>query len=208
MPTNYGSARAAWALALKAAIAAAPALGGLLQQATLTTHAALGALDDANQMASFGSTLGALAPRLGAGAGVGVEAQPASPDVVLLAQSEGTTHRPVSYASSPSLPGTLNAPWWTDFAHLVYWFYVVATFTTVAFLGYLYDLLVRRREAAHPVRETRGFSRAQTGDLVTAVLPLTWSATMVMHASTHSINFDENTAGAAFSFTVIAYQWG
>jgi len=90
----------------------------------------------------------------------------------------------------------------------VYWFYVVATFATVAFLGYLYDLLVRRREAAHPVRETRGFSRAQTGDLVTAVLPLTWSATMVMHASTHSINFDENTAGAAFSFTVIAYQWG
>jgi|TARA_B110000503_G_scaffold139748_1_gene228895 heme/copper-type cytochrome/quinol oxidase subunit 2 len=84
----------------------------------------------------------------------------------------------------------------------------VATFTTVAFLGYLYDLLVRRREAAHPIRETRGFSRAQTGDLITAVLPLTWSATMVMHASTHSINFDENTAGAAFSFTVIAYQWG
>lgn len=90
----------------------------------------------------------------------------------------------------------------------MYWFYVVATFATVAFLAYLYDLLVRRREAAHPVRETRGFSRAQTGDLVTAVLPLTWSATMVMHASTHSINFDENTAGAAFSFTVIAYQWG
>jgi hypothetical protein len=31
---------------------------------------------------------------------------------------------------------------------------------------------------------------------------------MVMHASTHSINFDENTAGTAFSFTVVAYQWG
>lgn len=31
---------------------------------------------------------------------------------------------------------------------------------------------------------------------------------MVMHASTHSINFDENTAGAVFSFTVVAYQWG
>jgi hypothetical protein len=31
---------------------------------------------------------------------------------------------------------------------------------------------------------------------------------MVMHASTHSINFDENTAGTVFSLTVIAYQWG
>lgn len=84
----------------------------------------------------------------------------------------------------------------------------MASFTTVAFLAYLYDFFVRRRETAHPIRETRGFSRAQTGDLITAVLPLTWSATMVMHASTHSINFDENTAGTVFSFTVIAYQWG
>jgi hypothetical protein len=59
-----------------------------------------------------------------------------------------------------------------------------------------------------PMRETRGFSRAQTGDGVTAVLPLTWSITMLMHASTHSINFDENTSGTIFTLTVIAYQWG
>jgi heme/copper-type cytochrome/quinol oxidase subunit 2 len=31
---------------------------------------------------------------------------------------------------------------------------------------------------------------------------------MLMHASTHSSNFDENTAATAFTFTVIAYQWG
>ena len=31
---------------------------------------------------------------------------------------------------------------------------------------------------------------------------------MIMHASTHSINFDENTAGTVFSLTVVAYQWG
>ena len=58
------------------------------------------------------------------------------------------------------------------------------------------------------MRETRGFSRAQTGDTLTAVLPLTWSVTMLGHASTHSINFDENTTATTFSFTVIAYQWG
>ena len=168
----------------------------------------LGAPEGGALAAEAGQALGALAPRLGGRPSHGPETQPVGPEAALLAQAEGATHRPVSYASSPSLPGALNAPWWTDFAHLVYWFYVVATFATVAFLAYLYDLLVRRREAAHPVRETRGFSRAQTGDLITAVLPLTWSATMVMHASTHSINFDENTAGAAFSFTVIAYQWG
>ena len=131
-----------------------------------------------------------------------------TPGGQLLAHLQAIVHKPLGFASSPSLPGTINSPWWTDFAHLIYWFYFVATFTTVAFLWYLYDFRVRRVETAHPMRETRGFSRAQTGDLVTAVLPLTWSATMVMHASTHSINFDENTAGAAFSFTVVAYQWG
>jgi hypothetical protein len=129
-----------------------------------------------------------------------------TPQLQLLAQAEAVVHKPLGFASSPSLPGAINSPWWTDFAHLIYWFYFIATFATVAFLWYLYDFRVRRVETAQPIRETRGFSRAQTGDLVTAVLPLTWSATMVMHASTHSINFDENTAGTAFSFTVIAYQ--
>lgn len=156
-------------------------------------------------MEALGASLAAFVPSFSSSPTV------AAPEVdmdLLLAQTEAIVHKPVGFSSSPSLPGVINAPWWTDFAHLVYWFYFVATFTTVAFLGYLYDLKVRRVETAHPIRETRGFSRAQTGDLITAVLPLTWSATMVMHASTHSINFDENTAGTTFSLTVIAYQWG
>ena len=66
----------------------------------------------------------------------------------------------------------------------------------------------RNVEFRQPMRETRGFSRAQTGDGITAVLPMTWSITMLMHASTHSVNFDENTTGTTFTFTVIAYQWG
>lgn len=68
--------------------------------------------------------------------------------------------------------------------------------------------LSRNVEARHIVRETRGYSRAQTGDTVTAVLPLTWSVTMLAHASVHSSNFDENTNATVFSFTVVAYQWG
>jgi hypothetical protein len=63
-------------------------------------------------------------------------------------------------------------------------------------------------EKRQPVRETRGFSRAQTGDIVTAALPMTWSLTMLAHACTHSANFDENTSGCVFTMHVIAYQWG
>lgn len=58
------------------------------------------------------------------------------------------------------------------------------------------------------MRETRGFSRAQTGDMLTAVIPLCWSATMLMQASTHSSNFDENTDSTSMAVTIIAYQWG
>lgn len=68
--------------------------------------------------------------------------------------------------------------------------------------------LTRNVEARHPVRETRGFSRAQTGDFFTAILPMSWSITMLMHANVHSSNFDENTASTSFSLTIIAYQWG
>ena len=69
-------------------------------------------------------------------------------------------------------------------------------------------VMTKSVESRQPVRETRGFSRAQTGDGITAVLPMTWSITMLMHASTHSINFDENTTGSTLVLTVIAYQWG
>ncbi len=181
---------------------AACTLAGCLAKAFLFGEASAEA---AGRAAAFVS---AALPRLGRAAKGGSFTAEETPQGLVLAQAEALVHRPLGFASSPSTPGTISSPWWTDFAHLIYWFYFMATFTTVVFFWYLYDLRVRRVETAHPIRETRGFSRAQTGDLVTAVLPLTWSATMVMHASTHSINFDENTAGTVFSLTVIAYQWG
>lgn len=129
---------------------------------------------DSSDMEALASTIVSLLPRFiykgSANSGLG---RTETPQRQLLAQAEATVHRPTGFASSPSLPGTISSPWWTDFAHLVYWFYFFATFATVAFLWYLYDFRVRRVETAHPIRETRGFSRAQTGDLVTAVLPLT-----------------------------------
>ena len=76
----------------------------------------------------------------------------------------------------------------------------------VVWLFYIYSSLAYNIESRRPVRETRGFSRAQIGDTMTAVLPLTWSITMLAHASTHSANFDENTTATVFSFSVIAYQ--
>jgi len=81
-----------------------------------------------------------------------------------------------------------------------------STFVIVMWLFYIYVSVAYNVETRRPVRETRGFSRAQVGDTMTAVLPLTWSVTMLAHASVHSTNFDENTTATVFSFSVIAYQ--
>jgi hypothetical protein len=121
--------------------------------------------------------------------------------------SQGRFFLPQSHLASPSL-GPLNTPWYIDYGHLVFWFYFLASFVVTMWLVTCYVIFTRNVEMRAPIRETRGFSRAQTGDGLTAVLPMTWSITMLMHASTHSSNFDENTAGTLFSVSVIAYQWG
>jgi hypothetical protein len=51
---------------------------------------------------------------------VSPSAGPETPHGSLLAQARATMHRPLGFASSPSLPGTISSPWWTDFAHLIY----------------------------------------------------------------------------------------
>jgi len=114
---------------------------------------------------------------------------------------------PQPFSASSSF-ATAQTPWFFDYGHLTFWFLFFGTFVIVVWLAYVSWALVRGLEQRRVVRETRGFSRAQTGDTLTAVLPLTWSVTMLAHAGTHSTNFDENTSATVFSFTVIAYQWG
>lgn len=63
--------------------------------------------------------------------------------------------------------------WFVDYAHLTFWFLFFATFVVVLWLVYIFVALSRNAESRRVVRETRGFSRAQTGDALTAVLPLT-----------------------------------
>lgn len=99
-------------------------------------------------------------------------------------------------------------PWFLDYVHLSFWFFFISTVISVLFLIYFFTFVWNNQEGKYPIRETRGFSRAQTGDTMTAIIPMTWSITMLLHASTHSNNFDENTTGTCFSLTVIAYQWG
>ena len=112
---------------------------------------------------------------------------------------------PKPFVASP-LNNVLGLPWFLDYVHLSNAFFFMAMFVLIMWVIITATLVSRNIELRQPVRETRGFSRAQTGDGVTAVLPLTWSISMLMHASTHAVNFDENTSGTTFTLTVIAYQ--
>lgn len=104
--------------------------------------------------------------------------------------------------------GPLALPWFADYMHLVFWFFFLTILVLSIWLIQTFYLVIRSGESRQPIRETRGFSRAQTGDSLTAVIPMCWSITMLMHASTHSSNFDENTDSTSLSLSIIAYQWG
>lgn len=117
------------------------------------------------------------------------------------------TYYPKPYVVSP-YRGSLTTVWYLDYAHLLFWFFFLNLFVTFLALVFFFIALSKYSETREVIRETRGFSRAQTGDLLTATMPLTWSATMIIHANTHSGNFDENTSMTSFALSVIAYQWG
>lgn len=104
--------------------------------------------------------------------------------------------------------GPLSNPGYFDYMHLVFWFYYLTTIIVAVWLLFTFIVFLKNSKKKKPVIETRGFSRAQTGDSITAVIPMTWSITMLMHASTNSSNFDENVDSTVFTLTVIAYQWG
>lgn len=111
------------------------------------------------------------------------------------------------YAAT-AIYGPLALPWFADYMHLVFWFFFLCTFILTLWLVLTFSTLIRGSDLRFISRETRGFSRAQTGDWVTAVIPMCWSITMIMHANVHSSNFDENTDSTNLIVTIIAYQWG
>jgi hypothetical protein len=76
-----------------------------------------------------------------------------------------------AYSTSP-VYGPLSLPWYADYMHLVFWFFFLNVLVIVVWLSQTFAFLTRGGEARFPIRETRGFSRAQTGDTLTAIIPM------------------------------------
>ncbi len=76
-----------------------------------------------------------------------------------------------AYNTSP-VYGPLSLPWYADYMHLVFWFFFLNVLVIVVWLSQTFAFVTRGGEGRFPIRETRGFSRAQTGDTLTAIIPM------------------------------------
>lgn len=59
-----------------------------------------------------------------------------------------------------------------------------------------------------PRRETRGVSRSKCGDLITACVPVTWAASIIINESTDAIDYYDGFGTTELVVGIRAYQWG
>ena len=59
-----------------------------------------------------------------------------------------------------------------------------------------------------PRRETRGVSRSKCGDLITACVPVSWAASIIVNESTDATDLNDGFGTAELVVGVRAYQWG
>ncbi len=103
----------------------------------------------------------------------------------------------------------MHADLW--FIHILtyqYWLWFVFCFLIVfffiTFLAILRWCLLRVR----PRRETRGVSRSKCGDLITACVPVSWAASIIVNESTDAIDYFDGFGTAEMVMGIRAYQWG
>ena len=59
-----------------------------------------------------------------------------------------------------------------------------------------------------PRRETRGVSRSKCGDLITACVPVSWAASIIINESADATDLNDGFGTAELVVGVRAYQWG
>lgn len=98
--------------------------------------------------------------------------------------------------------------WFLHITIYQYWlWFIFISLIVFFFLGFLITLRwcnVRHR----PVRETRGVSRSKCGDLITALVPVSWAASIIIHESTDAIEINDGFGSTDVAVGIRAYQWG
>lgn len=113
---------------------------------------------------------------------------------------------PEPFVAAPSF---LHYDFW--FIHIsvyVYWIWFLFSFIIVFFI--ITGLCTIRwcNPRMKPRRETRGISRSKCGDLITAIVPVTWATSIIIHESTDAVDMFDGGGTTNISVGIRAYQWG
>lgn len=98
--------------------------------------------------------------------------------------------------------------WFLHITIYQYWLWFFFCFIIVFFF-ITFLITVRWCNIRHkPVRETRGVSRSKCGDLITATVPVSWAASIIVHESTDAIELADGFGTSELAIGIRAYQWG
>lgn len=101
----------------------------------------------------------------------------------------------------------------TDLVHLHilqynYWLWFLFIFLIIFFFITFLCTVRWCNERTRPRRETRGVSRSKCGDLITACVPVTWAASIIVTESTDAMDYFDGFGTSEIVVGVRAYQWG
>jgi heme/copper-type cytochrome/quinol oxidase subunit 2 len=101
-----------------------------------------------------------------------------------------------------------NDLWFVHILVYQYWLWFVFVFIIIFFFIGFITTVRWCNMRVRPRRETRGVSRSKCGDLVTAVVPVSWAASIIISESTDAIDYYDGFGTTELVIGIRAYQWG
>lgn len=101
-----------------------------------------------------------------------------------------------------------NDLWFVHILIYQYWLWFVFVFIIVFFFIGFITTVRWCNMRVRPRRETRGVSRSKCGDLLTATVPVSWAASIIISESTDAIDYYDGFGTTELVIGIRAYQWG
>lgn len=98
--------------------------------------------------------------------------------------------------------------WWLHIVVYYYWLWFFFIYLIVFYLIIIMWEMDYNMTKNNPQRETRGVSRSKCGDLITALVPVSWASAIIIHESTDAIDHFDGFGTLDFVVGVRAFQWG
>lgn len=98
--------------------------------------------------------------------------------------------------------------WFIHILTYQYWLWFIFIFLIVFFFITFVCILRWCNMRTRPRRETRGVSRSKCGDLITAIVPVSWATSIIVSESTDAIDYYDGFGTTELVVGIRAYQWG